>query len=314
MNKSNAFVQNPSAAPLFKPLEQKERLSMINQEALSALTAETVPTSYVEAGGITFAYRKFGAESEVPLVFSQRYRGTMDDWDPAVVNGIAKERTVILFDSAGVGLSTGVTPNSVPDMADYAITFIETLGLKQVDLIGFSMGGMVAQHVTLKRPDLVRRLILAGTGPGAGEDTERSRDGVFEVMTTPVNEDKDFLFLFFEPTEISQAKGREYLERLQWRKTDRAPLVTAETIKAQTQALIGFAAGPDTAYPRLAEIKQPVLVANGDNDIMAPTINSFIMSQHIPNAQLILYPDSGHGFLFQYPERFVLHVSAFLSE
>ncbi|AKG34161.1 alpha/beta fold hydrolase [Paenibacillus durus] len=287
---------------------------MINQEALSALTAETVPTSYVEAGGITFAYRKFGAESEVPLVFCHRYRGTMDDWDPAVVNGIAKERTVILFDSAGVGLSTGVTPNNVPDMADYAITFIEALGLEQVDLIGFSMGGMVVQHVTLKRPDLVRRLILAGTGPGAGEDTERSRDGVFEVMTTPVNEDKDFLFLFFEPTETSQAKGREYLERLQWRKTDRAPLVTAETIKAQTQALIGFAAGPDTAYPRLAEIKQPVLVANGDNDIMAPTINSFIMSQHIPNAQLILYPDSGHGFLFQYPERFVLHVSAFLSE
>lgn len=285
---------------------------MNHQKSLSTLTAETVPTSYIEAGGVTFAYRKFGAESEVPLVFCHRYRGTMDDWDPAVVNGIAKERTVILFDSAGVGLSSGVTPDNVPEMARYAVTFIEALGLKQVDLLGFSMGGMVAQHVTLDRPDLVRRLILAGTGPGAGEGIERSRNGVFEVMTTPVNADKDFLFLFFEPTETSQAKGREYLERLQWRTADRAPLVKPETVQAQTQALIRFAAGPDTAYPRLAEINQPVLVANGDNDIMAPTINSYIMSQHIPNAQLILYPDSGHGFLFQYPERFVEHVSMFL--
>lgn len=277
----------------------------------SEATAETVETSYIEAGGIRFAYRTFGKPSDVPLVFCQRFRGTMDDWDPAFVNALAKERTVILFDSAGVGLSSGEVAETFYGTAKYAVTFIEALGLKQVDLLGFSMGGYIAQLVTLDRPDLVRRLILAGTGGGTGEGTQSGKPEVFQVAFKPVNEPEDFLYLFFEPTETSRAAGLEYLERLARRKDDRAPLVKPESVQAQIKSAVAW--GTNSTFDRLGEIKQPVLVANGDHDIMVPTINSYIVSQRIPNAQLIIYPDSGHGFLFQYPDLFAEHVSLFLN-
>ncbi|MGM0836721.1 MAG: alpha/beta fold hydrolase [Bacillota bacterium] len=276
------------------------------------VTAETVETSYIDVNGMKIAFRKFGVESEVPLVFCHRFRGTMDDWDPAVVNGLAEHRTLILFDNVGVGNSEGVAANSIPGMADYAIAFIEALGLKKIDLLGFSMGGFVAQTVTITRPDLVRRLVLAGTGPGAGEGIQGIQAEVFQVALKPVNVDEDFLYLFFEPTETSQIKGKEYLKRLQKRHKDRSPLVKQESFMAQAQAL-QKTSGEDSLFPRLADIKQTVLVMNGDNDIMAPTINSYIMSQKIENAQLIIYPDSGHGFLFQYPKMFAEHVTTFLN-
>lgn len=276
----------------------------------SKATAETVENSYIEADGIRFAYRTFGKPSDVPLVFCQRFRGTIDDWDPAFVNALAKERTVILFDSAGVGLSSGEVAESFNGTAKYAVTFIEALGLKQVDLLGFSMGGYIAQLVTLDRPDLVRRLILAGTGGGTGEGTQMGKPEVFQVAFKPVNEPEDFLYLFFEPTETSRAAGLEYLERLAIRKDNRAPLVKPESIQAQIKGAVAW--GTESSFDRLGEIKQPVLIANGDNDIMIPTINSFITSQRIPNAQLIIYPDSGHGFLFQYADLFAEHILIFL--
>lgn len=278
----------------------------------STISAESAETTYLEAKGIRFAYRTFGVPSDVPLVFCQRFRGTMDDWDPAVVNGLAQERRVVLFDNAGVGLSSGEAPDTIGGMANYAAAFIDALGFKQVDLIGFSMGGAVVQQLSLDRPDLVRRLILAGTGPGGGEGTQPAKPDVFPVAAKPVNDPEDFLFLFFEPTETSQAAGRDYLERLEKRQGAREPLVKPETVKAQLSAIGAWAKGQGSAYPRLSEIKQPVLVANGHNDIMSPTINSFVLSQRLPNAHLIVYPDSGHGFLFQYPERFVEHTLIFL--
>lgn len=277
----------------------------------SGTTAETVETSYIEADGIRFAYRTFGKPSDVPLVFCQRFRGTMDDWDPAFVNALAKERTVILFDSAGVGLSSGEVAETFYGTAKFAVTFIEALGLKQLDLLGFSMGGYIAQLVTLDRPDLVRRLILAGTGGGTGEGTQSGKPEVFQVAFKPVNEPEDFLYLFFEPTETSRAAGLEYLERLTRRKDNRAPLVKPESVQAQIKGAMAW--GTKSSFDQLGEIKQPVLVANGDNDIMIPTINSYIVSQRIPNAQLIIYPDSGHGFLFQYADLFAEHVSMFLN-
>ncbi|MCY9692684.1 alpha/beta fold hydrolase [Paenibacillus alginolyticus] len=283
----------------------------MNAVKQSRATAETVETSYIEADGIRFAYRTFGKQTDVPLVFCQRFRGTMDDWDPAFVNALAKERTVILFDSAGVGLSSGEVAESFYGTGKFAVTFIEALGLKQVDLIGFSMGGYVAQIVTLNRPDLVRRLILAGTGGGTGEGTQSGKPEVFQVAFKPVNEPEDFLYLFFEQTETSRAAGLDYLERLARRKDGRAPLVKPESVQAQLKSAMAW--GTNSTFDRLGEIKQPVLVANGDNDIMIPTINSYIVSQRIPNAQLIIYPDSGHGFLFQYPDLFAEHVSMFLN-
>ncbi|MDD9270480.1 alpha/beta fold hydrolase [Paenibacillus sp. GCM10023248] len=276
-------------------------------------TAETVETSYLDVKGIRLAYRIFGKPSEVPLVCCQRFRGTMDDWDPAVVNALAKERTVILFDSAGVGLSAGEVAETFYGTGEYAIAFIEALGLKQVDLLGFSMGGYIAQIVTITRPDLVRRLILAGTGGGTGEGTESGKPEVFQVAFKPeTNEPEDFLYLFFEPTETSRTAGTKYLERLNQRRSDdRSPLVKPESVQAQIKGAMAWRT--DSTFDRLGEIKQPVLVANGDHDIMVPTINSYIISQKIPNAQLIIYPDSGHGFLFQYPDLFAAHVSLFLN-
>jgi pimeloyl-ACP methyl ester carboxylesterase len=273
-------------------------------------TAQMVETSYIETGGVQYAYRRLGAPSEVPIVLLSRLRGTLDDWDPSFVNRLASEQTVIYFDNAGVGLSTGESPDRIAGMAENAAAFIEALSYKQVDLMGFSMGGLVAQQLTVSRPELVRRVVLAGTTPGAGEGTERPLVEALQVAAKPVNTPEDFLYLFFEVSETSQSAGHQYLARLAERKEDRAPRMKPDRVGAQVKALAAW--GQQSVYEQLVDIKQPVLVANGSRDIMAPTYNSYLLYQKIPNAQLVLYPDSGHGFLFQYVEAFAQQVLMFL--
>ena len=275
-------------------------------------THETAPTRFIEANGIRYAYRRFGKEFGVPLVFLQHFRGTMDNWDPMITNGFAQDRPVVLFDNAGVGLSGGETPDNVADMARHAVAFIGALGLMQVDLLGFSLGGFVAQQVTLGHPDLVRRVVLAGTGPQGGEGMDRFTPAVEAVATKEKSGPDSLLFLFFEPTATSQAAGRAFLQRLGARTTDRDEPSSLQTRDAQLKAIQAWGVPEGERYARLKQIRQPVFVANGTNDIMVPTVNSFILSQRLPNAYLILYPDSGHGFLFQYAELFVEHVSRFL--
>jgi pimeloyl-ACP methyl ester carboxylesterase len=270
-----------------------------------------VTTKFVDAAGVRFAYRRFGGPSDAPLVFCHRFRGTMDDWDPAVINGFSCEREVILFDNAGVGLSTGVVPNNARGMADYLIAFLGALGVSEVDLLGFSMGGYVAQFAVLKSPHLFRRIILAGTGPGGGKGYVPGGPDIRPIASRPILGLEEQLFLFFASSERSRSAGEAYWERLKSRAGEIEPPVSQEGIKAQLQALIAWGEG-DSAYNHLSEIKQPVLVANGSNDVMVPTINSFTMAQLLPNAQLIVYPDSGHGFLFQYPDLFVDHALRFL--
>ncbi|MBM7566343.1 alpha/beta fold hydrolase [Paenibacillus sacheonensis] len=272
-------------------------------------TAQTVPNAYVEAGGVRYAYRKLGKPSRVPLVLLNRFRGTMDDWDPALVNALAADRTVIYFDNAGVGLSTGEAHDLIAGMANGAAAFIDALELEQVDLLGFSMGGLVAQQLTVERPGLVRNLVLAGTS-GAGKEDEPTVAEAFQVAVKPVNTEEDFLYLFFEDSESSQAAGRQYWSRLQERQVDRSPLVKAASIQAQGSALGSWK--KNSVFERLKDIPQRVLVANGSRDLMAPTFNSFLLYKQIPNAQLILYPDSGHGFLFQHADAFAEHVNLFL--
>jgi pimeloyl-ACP methyl ester carboxylesterase len=273
---------------------------------------DNVPTQQVESNGVRFAYRRFGAPSGVPLVFLHRFRGTIDHWDPALIEVIARERTVIVFDSAGVGASTGEVPPDIAGAARIAADFIDALGLKQVDLLGWSMGGTVVQQLTLDRPELVRRIVLAGTGPGGVAEAPRAPDKVWQVAAKPVNHDEDFLYLFFNDTPSRRAAGHASLRRLDRRLEGSKAAVRPESWKAQAGAIAAWAGGKGAAYPRLAEIKAPALVANGVNDVMVHAYNSYAMSQRLPRAMLLLYPDSGHGFLFQYPEHFGRQVNEFL--
>jgi len=272
----------------------------------------TAPTQFVTANGIRYAYRRFGAETGTPLVFLQHFRGGMDHWDPAVTDGLAANRPVVLFNNTGVASSSGQTPDTVEAQADDAAAFIHALGLTRVDILGFSIGGYVAQALTIRHRALVRRLVLAGTKPRAGDDTDRHPD-VNDVATRhEVPTLEDFRFLFFEPTPTSQAAGERFWERRHQRTVDVDPPTSKQTMLAQTAAIADWKLPHGEPFAELETITQPTLVINGRRDVMVPTINSYHLAQHIPGAQLVVYPDSGHASLFQYPELFVADVGRFL--
>jgi pimeloyl-ACP methyl ester carboxylesterase len=273
----------------------------------------TAPTRSVTVGDHAYAYRQFGSGPGAPLLCLQHFTGTLDGWDPAVTDPLARGRSVILFESAGVGRSSGKVPPTVAGMADHALGFLEALGLKQVDVLGFSLGGMVAQVMALKRPALQRRIILAGTGPAGGPGVAMDRPELLKIFVDqqmPTSE--KLMKLFFEPTETSQSAGRAFVERLARRTTDKDTPTTAEAAGGQLAAMAAWAKSGGEPHADLKKIRQPVLVTNGNNDTMIPTVNSFTLSQHLPNAQLIIYPDSGHGALFQHARAFTAHVSEFL--
>jgi pimeloyl-ACP methyl ester carboxylesterase len=273
-------------------------------------THQTTPTQFVEAGGIRFAYRRFGAAGGVPIVFNQHFLGTMDYWDPAVTDGLARSREVILFNNAGVASSSGKVPASFPEMGANAIAFIRALGLNKVDVLGFSIGGMVAQEITVQGPDLVRRLILVGTGP-RGADMSASKSAEIFAGTYDPPEHL-WLAVHFTPSPASRATGLAFLAR-KWRRKDRDPEMSAEAGAAQREAIGKYVARSDGVYDHLKTIRQPVLIVQGTNDIIVPTANSYTMLQHLPNAQLIVYPDANHGSFYQYPELFVEHANLFLN-
>jgi pimeloyl-ACP methyl ester carboxylesterase len=278
-------------------------------------THVTVPTRFVENVGIRFAYRRFGRESGIPLLFFQHFRGGMDHWDPAVTDGFAQDRPVVLFDNAGVAGSTGDTPKTIEEMADHAAAFARALGLSQVDVIGFSIGGYVTQTLALRHRALVRRIILVATGPRGGDPSQDPQAAEYAASTDSITGESSleaFLYLFFCPTPTSQAAGRAFWERRHLRKTDVDPPSTPQTMAAQRAAATEWRQIRGERFSELKDISQPTLVVNGHHDVMIPTINSYTLSQHIPRAQLIIYPDSGHGAIFQFPELFVAHGRIFL--
>jgi pimeloyl-ACP methyl ester carboxylesterase len=277
-------------------------------------THQTAPTQFVEANGIRFAYRRFGRSGGVPLVFNQHFTGTMDHWDPAVTDGLAREREVILFNNAGVSSSSGEVPTSVEGMATNAIAFIGALGLSKVDVLGFSIGGFVAQEIAGQAPGLVRKLILVGTGPRGGEGMARLTPEAQQIFgATYQQPDHLWLAVHFTGSEASQAAGRAFLKRFRLRQQNRDPEVNEEVAPAQLEALGKWGIRFERSYDYLKAISQPTLVVNGGNDVIIYPVNSFILQQHLPNAQLILYPDANHGSQYRYPELFVRHVSIFLS-
>ncbi|HEY2754074.1 alpha/beta hydrolase [Phenylobacterium sp.] len=278
---------------------------------MTTYTHETAPTQFVDANGARFAYRRFGKAGGVPIVFNQHFQGTLDHWDPAVTDGLAKTREVILFDNAGVAASSGVTPSSFQEMGSNAIAFIGALRLSQVDILGFSIGGMVAQEIALQAPEMVRKLILVGTGPrGADMETSQSQ-AIFAGTYQPA--EHLWLKVHFSPSPASQAAGLAFLERKLTRQ-NRDPLVSQQTIDAQMVAIGEYIAYRETEgyLDYLKTIRQPSLVVQGSNDVIIPTYNSYVLQQTLPNATLILYPDANHGSFYQYPERFVAEAMLFL--
>jgi pimeloyl-ACP methyl ester carboxylesterase len=279
----------------------------------SGYVHDTAPTRFVEVDGIRFAYRRFGNPVGTPIVLLQHFMGDLDNYDPAITDALASGREVILTDNAGVGLSAGAAPETVAGMARDAASLIDAVGLEQVDLFGFSMGGYVAQQIAVDRPELVRRLILVGTGPRGG-------DGMAQLApeTAPlfrkVYDQQDLMWLpiFFSPSDASQAAGRRFLERIRARTEDRDVAVSEATVAAHSAAAREWGAAAPGSFDYLKRISQPTLVVNGSNDIVVPTVNSYILQQNLANAELILFPDSNHGSHFQFTDRFKRHVTDFL--
>ncbi|MCG7338874.1 alpha/beta hydrolase [Staphylococcus sp. ACRSN] len=280
------------------------------------MTNFTLPTenSYISVGEIDYAYKKLGKNDGIPLVFLIHFRGTMENWDPAMLEHIAAERPVILFDNTGIGYTNGETPTTIAEMSEDAFQFITALGYEQVDLLGFSIGGMVAQVLTIQHPELIRKLILSGTSAAGGispthpklQDAMHREDGNQEDVVNT------FLFLFYPDTEKGKKLGIASLKRILNQKTIESSLQVRD---AQLAAIAKWSNGNhDQALNQLNKIQQPTLVINGDNDIMVPTENSIILSKNIPDAQLIIYPKAGHGHLHQHPYRFAQHVNLFLNE
>jgi pimeloyl-ACP methyl ester carboxylesterase len=267
-------------------------------------------TKTIDVNGTSFVFREVGEKSEVPLVLLHHLTAVLDDWDPRVVDGLAAEHQVITFDNRGVGGSSGVTPASVEEMARDAVAFIRALGLSRVDLLGFSLGGFIAQVIAQEHPDLVRKIIIAGAGPAGGEGISRVgavlQDAVAKAQAGGKHPKQ---YLFFSQTSNGQAAANDFLARLNERKENRDASVSNETIGAQITAIHAWGQGDAS---RLGEIRHPVLVVNGDHDIMVPTINSFALARWLPNAQVSIFPDAGHGGIFQYHRVFVQQALGFL--
>jgi pimeloyl-ACP methyl ester carboxylesterase len=268
------------------------------------------PTHTIDVDGVEFAYRQLGPRTGVPVIFLTHLAAVLDNWDPRVVDGIAEEHRVITFDNRGVGGSSGSTPTTIGEMATDVVTFVHALGLDQVDLIGFSMGGMIAQVIAQTEPQLVRKMILAGTGPAGGEGIDKvTRISYLDTGRGLLTRQDPKQLLFFTRTPNGRRAGKEFLARLEERTTDRDKAISVRSFRAQLKAIHRWGQQKPTD---LSSIHQPVLVINGESDKMVPTENTVDLARRLPNSQLVVYPDAGHGGVFQFHENFVKRALEFL--
>ena len=258
--------------------------------------------------GERFHYRRFGKAGSPPLVLCMRLRGTVDHWDPKLLDALATEREIIVFDNRGTAASSGSAPTTIDGLADGGIDFIRALGLPQVDVLGWSLGGIVAQGIALRAPQLVRRLVVAGSTPAGVPDQPPPPPRVGEILGHPVNDDEDYLYLFFPESDEGRSAGHESLRRLDGRLRQSGAAVQDSTYHAQLGAIATFGGYHD----RLGELKLPVFVANGAHDVMINAYASYVMSQKLPDAKVVLYSDASHGFLFQHIDDFAHDVNRFL--
>ena len=269
------------------------------------------PARTVTAGGTTYAYRELGPKGGIPVVFFVHLAATLDNWDPRIIDPIAKGRHVIAFDNRGVGASTGRVPDSVEAMADDAYTFITALGFGKVDVFSFSLGGMVAQALVVRHPGLVRKLVLTGTGPKGGKDIDKVAGTTYrDMLRAALNRSDPKEFLFFNRNAVGKPAARAFVNRLKERTADRDAPIKVAAFQTQLKAIKKWGRStPDD----LSTITQPTLIANGDNDRMVPSILSEDLHRRIKGSELIIYPDSGHGGIFQYHEKFASVAVEFLA-
>src|SRR4029450_100014 len=273
---------------------------------------KNVPTRTITAGGVEFAYRELGTNNPgAPVVFLVHLAAVLDNWDPRVVDAFAATRRVITFDNRGIGASSGSPATSIEQMAKDAITFITAMGFEQVDLFGFSMGGMIAQEIVLMEPQLVRKMIITGTGPAGGVGISKvARVTYLDMLRGYLSFQDPKQFLFFTRTPAGKRAGEEFLARLKERRDNRDKAITVGALQAQLTALRNWGAKQPAD---LSKVLQPVLVANGDSDRMVPSINTYNLARRLPNSELVVYPDSGHGAVFQFHAEFVPKALKFLA-
>ncbi len=281
----------------------------------------TTPVGYADASiervtagnAIEYAYRDLG-EGDVPLVLLQHFRGNLDNWDPALVDALAADRRVVTFDNVGVGATTGRTPNTVEAMAHDAIAFIEAMHFQRVDLLGFSIGSFVAQEISLIRPDLLRRVVLASSAPQGADGMHGWAPEVIGAVGAPQTSPQGYIEVFFAPTATSREAGRQAAGRIFGRATNRDEPTTWQTRQAQYDAVCAWGIPNHSLLQRVAAIDLPVFVANGDSDPMILPRYSYLLAGLLPDARLTIYPDSAHGFLFQHHRQFAADVHAFFEE
>jgi pimeloyl-ACP methyl ester carboxylesterase len=275
-------------------------------------TFENAATQSVDVNGTNFVYRKIGTKGGIPLVFLHHLTAVLEDWDPRVVDGLAARPHVIVFDNRGVGGSGGSTPKTVEEMARDAVAFIGALGFSKVDLLGFSLGGFISQAIAQQQPGLIRKIILAGTGPAGGEGIANVgavlQDAFGKAGATNKHPKH---FLFFTQTNNGQTAADGFLQRLKERTKDLDASVSNETIQAQLAAIHAWGQGDAT---KLGTVQHPVMIVNGDGDVMVPSFNSFELARRLPNAQLSIFPDAGHGGIFQHHAAFVQQALTFLQQ
>ena len=285
---------------------------------MSTTSNEPVITSYAEApartittGGTTYAYRELGPKGGIPVVFFVHLAATLDNWDPRIVDPIAKNRHVIAFDQRGVGASTGQVPDTIEEAADHAYEFITALGFEKIDIFSFSMGGMIAQDLIVKHPDLVRKLVLTGTGPRGGKDIDKVVGVTYwDVLRATLTRSDPKEFLFFNRNATGKPAAKAFVKRLEERTVDRDQEIGIKAFRTQLKAIQAYGR---SAPSDLSTFTQPTLIANGDNDRMVPSVLSEDLHRRIKGSELIIYPDSGHGGIFQFHEKFAPVAAEFLN-
>jgi len=273
---------------------------------------QTAVTQFVNVGETKLAYRVLGDKSGIPLVMVSPLGNSMDDWDPAITNGLAQKYKVIIFDIPGVGASNGTTPDNIPDMAKVVTSFIKALGYNKVNLLGFSMGSFISQQIALTEPALVNKIILTGTGPKGSQGL--SDLPKFLASAAGLSPEQVFLASFFNSSEASQSAGKSAYERIQERQADRDAPISGESFTNEVKAVLGWAQPNTDALTELKSVTQPVLIVQGQEDALVPVVNAISMSKSLPNAELIVYLDAAHAAFFQYHEDFVKKALEFLGK